>query len=180
METLILFKVFRDRLILKKKRKPGKHQSSKKMLSLFTISNELTSWSSFWGEKYYIVRKTPICEEDLLPSGFIRKNSGESAWAKQYLSLPKKDRDEAARMLYAALTSRQRKELKETAHVTFECAQGHDIRVTPQYAGTSSVGCISLGSQDKSVHAPTTIGGFLLTLKIQFSIQCRCRSFSRY
>jgi hypothetical protein len=113
-----------------------------------------------------------ITEKSLLPANFHK----DSWWASQYGSFSMEARDEAAAKLYKAMTPAQREELKETGRMTITCAKKHKFSITPKYAGTSTIGCISLAREaGYGSHAPTTVGDFLLTVMLQFRFECKCR-----
>ena len=140
-------------------------------------------------EEFYPLPPFVVTEDSILPNNYIQRclhdrNNGE-LWKNQYLSFSQFQRDEAAKLLYENLSEEQRKELKEGGYVHFICQKGHKIKVAPTYANTTSVGCMSLQGE-KSLgfagyrrHARTTIGGFLLTLKLRFLVECTCDTYKR-
>ena len=116
-----------------------------------------------------------ITEDSILPDNYVAHSKTELSWKAQYCSFPKQVRDAAAERLYNALNDKQRKQLKATGGITFKCLCGNLVTAWPRYAGTTDVGCYSFGdATNLLVHKPTTIGDFLLALKIQFSTTCLC------
>jgi hypothetical protein len=118
-----------------------------------------------------------ITEESILPTDWISKHSKSYSWVNQYGRFDQDVRDAAAERLYNALNDQQRKELKSRGAVTFKCVNGHSVTARPIYSDTTTVGCYSIENNnvEHGTHAPTTIGDFLLTLKILFSVTCLCR-----